>query len=102
MAYRITPSLGPDVGQHETAFYWDFNNKTPAGVQGVSYQLGSRVTGSDGHDYILVKAGADLAADARFNVSETTWVTTANASGVLAAPQAVKADEFFLGKVYAI
>ena len=57
MAFRITPSLGPDVEQlgPVTGFYWDLNNATPDGVQGVSYQLGSKVVGSDGNEYILVK-----------------------------------------------
>lgn len=76
MVFRITPSLGPDLEQHATDFYWDLNSDTP------TYALGSLVHGSDGHEYVLVEAGAafsTIGTDVQIN--ETTWVATAGAGG---------------------
>jgi len=92
MSYRITPTLGPDIEQHATKYYWDLNSTgTP------SYALGTKVVGSDGHDYIHVKAGADLAADAEVQINETTFVATAGAGG-FTVPVAVKSGEAFHAK----
>jgi hypothetical protein len=91
MPYRITPTLGPDVEQHEEKYYWDLNSK------GTSYALGTVVKGSDGHDYIHVKAEADLAKDDEVEINETTFVAKAGAGG-FKAPVAVKAGEHFHAK----
>ena len=53
--FRITPSLGPELTQIDTQFYWDTISDPLATP---SYQLGSVVTGSDGHEYQFVKNGA--------------------------------------------
>lgn len=76
MVFRITPSLGPDLEQFAAQFYWDLNSDTP------TYALGSKVIGSDGHDYVLVEAGAAFAtAGTDVTINETTWVATAGAGG---------------------
>lgn len=56
--FRITPSLGPDLSQKFTAgaFY------DSAGATAPSYQLGSVVRGSDGGEYMFVKASGTIAA----------------------------------------
>ena len=55
MAFRITPSLGPEVDTAYNPGYWMSTSKP-------SYQLGSKVVGSDGHDYIFVQASALIAS----------------------------------------
>ncbi|MGU3399151.1 hypothetical protein ACLBWS_05320 [Brucellaceae bacterium D45D] len=92
MSYRITPTLGPDVEQHEEKYYWDLNSNGQP-----SYALGTKVVGSDGHDYIHVRAGADLAKDAAVQIDEATFVATAG-SGGFTAPVAVKSGEAFHAK----
>ncbi len=71
MVFRTTPQLGPQLEDHSEKFYWD------AGIEDVSYRLGNRETGSDGHIYILVQAASDLEAEDAFDIDETTWQTTA-------------------------
>ena len=73
MAFRTTPNLGPDLEQFDTQWWYD-----PEGT--VSPLLGNPELGSDGHYYILVKAGAALAtAGTDVVINETTWVATAGA-----------------------
>lgn len=88
MAFRITPSLGPDVEQlgPVTGFYWDLNNVTPAGVQGVSSQLGSKCIASDAREYILCKAGATLAASAVVIIDPVTFIATAGGAAYRVPP----------------
>ena len=73
MAFRTTPNLGPDLEQFDTQWWYD-----PEGT--VSPLLGNPELGSDGHYYILVRAGAALAtAGTDVVINETTWVATAGA-----------------------
>ena len=93
MVYRITPSLGPELEQHAEQFYWDLNSPDDP-----SYALGSKVIGSDGHDYVLVKAAANFASAATgLSINETTWVASADVSDpVWETPVAsILADEIF-------
>lgn len=92
MAFRITPSLGPDLEQHALQNYWDLGFTTP------TYALGTRVTGSDGHEYVYVQAAANFASAATgLSINESTWV----ASEDLSSPEwetpvaSILADEFF-------
>ena len=89
MAFRITPSLGPDVEQVGNPFYWQMDEDVP------SYQLGSVVRGSDGHEYVFVEAGAAFDADDVVTVNLSTWVATANAGGSFEAPVAVASGAYF-------
>lgn len=75
MVFRTSPQLGPGLEMHDTKFHWDGANID------VSYRLGNPEFGSDGHKYILVQAGATLAAGVDVTINETTWVATAGAGG---------------------
>lgn len=100
--FRTTPSLGPELHQAETQFYWD-SISDPAGTGAPSYQLGSKVTGNDGHNYVFVRNGATaLAANARVNITEGTWTAATNASGTHAAPVAVPANAYFHARQFAL
>ena len=69
--FRITPSLGPDLHQAATQFHWDsIGDPTGAGLP--SYQPGSKVIGNDGHEYVFVKAHANIAAGGDVSINETT------------------------------
>lgn len=92
MAFRITPSLGPDLEQHALQNYWDLGFTTP------TYDLGTKVIGSDGHEYVYVKAAANFASAATgLSINETTWVASEDVSDpVWQTPVAsILADEFF-------
>lgn len=95
--FRITPSLGPELTQIDTQFYWDTISDPLATP---SYQLGSSVTGSDGHEYQFVKNGAvALASGATVTApAGPTWVVVAGAGGftapVTVGAVAIPADSF--------
>jgi len=92
MSHRISPLLGPDIEQHADKYYWELSSiGTP------SYALGTKVVGSDGLDYIHVKAAANLAKDAEVTINETTFLATAG-SGDFTVPVAVKSGEYFHAK----
>ena len=99
--FRITPSLGPDLHQTGAEYYWD-GVTDPTGTGKPSYQLGSKVVGNDGHAYVHVTAAAALAADARVNINETTWVATANATGTHMAPVAVASGDAFHARQFTL
>jgi hypothetical protein len=102
MAFRTTPILGPDLTQTGEDYYWDGIASVDVDGNAVdpSYQLGTRVTGSDGHDYTHVTAGEVLAADDRVNINETTWVATKNGTGSHQATVAVASGDAFQAKKY--
>lgn len=52
--FRTTPTLGPDLWQTATQFYWD-QIADPDNARDPSYQLGTTVVGNDGAEYVLVK-----------------------------------------------
>lgn len=90
MAYRITPSLGPDLEQHALQNYWDLGYTTP------TYALGSKVIGSDGHEYVYVKAAANINTAATVvAINETTWVATAGAGDYETPVDSILENEFF-------
>ena len=96
MVFRTTPSLGPDVEQAATVYYWDQGVTTPAGVQLPSYQLGSRVSGSDGCDYLHVKAGGNIAANTQTAItSDGTFVATTGGTSGFYTVAAVTTGQFF-------
>lgn len=94
MVFRTTHQLGPGLEDHSDKFYWD-----GAGID-VSYRLGNKETGSDGHEYVMVQAGADLAASARLAVNETTWVATASAGGAFEVPAGIEGGEVANGEYF--
>lgn len=103
MAFRVTPSLGPDIEQ-VGPFYFDAakgvdkNGTAPAS----SYQLGSRVSTDIGRDAVMaVNGGTPLAADARLNM-DANFVATANGSGTYYTEVAVPAGVRFHAIVYTL
>lgn len=83
MAFRITPSLGPDVEQ-VSPFYFD------AGQPGASYELGTKVIGSDGHDYVFVQASANIASTpttgTAVTITEPAFTVATGAGGFTTPP----------------
>lgn len=85
--FRTTPQLGPQLDA-VGPFYWDLRGRsfqTPSGVSPTttddidpSYRLGNKEVGSDGHDYVLVRAHATITTGA-FTVTEGTWATASGA-----------------------
>lgn len=97
MAFRTTPNLGADIDQFDTQWFYD--------LQGVdtSPQLGNPELGSDGHYYILVKAGAALAtAGTAITINETTWVATAGAGGYVTPVAAIPINAYFWARSKAL
>lgn len=93
--FRTTPSLGPELWQTATQFYWD-TIADPDNDLGPSPDLGSSVVGNDGAEYILVEAGAGFSADDGLSINQTTWVASADASSpVFEAPVAVASGDYF-------
>ena len=93
--FRTTPILGPDVWQTAAQFWWDTIGD-PNNLNGPSPQLGTVVNGSDGAEYIFVKAAAGFAAEDGLSINQSTWVASADASSpVFEAPVAVLADAYF-------
>ena len=97
--FRITPSLGPDLHQTGADYYWDMIGaaKDIAGnAVAPSYQLGTKVIGNDGHEYVHVTALADLEEEDKVVIDDATWVATEdNSTGTHQALMAVKKDEAF-------
>lgn len=109
MAFRITPSLGPGI---ETVIptggvWFDI----PGQQNLISPRLGSKVVGSDGHDYVLVQASAAIAAAAApgtaVTITEPAFTAAAGAGGFNApnstiAPSGVPSGAFFWARKTAI
>lgn len=85
--FRITPSLGPDLWQISSEFYWD-TISVPVGSTAAkvpSYQLGSVVVGQDGHDYKFVQTVGSIASGAAVILTEPAQ-TVATGAGAWTAP----------------
>ena len=85
--FRITPSLGPDLWQASTEFYWDTITK-PVGSTTItpSYQLGSEVLGQDGHRYKFVKTVGTIASGAEVAITEPAMTVATSAGGGWTVP----------------
>lgn len=70
MAFRITPSLGPDSEQTGPGYF-------DAGQPGISFQPGSRHTDSAGRERIWVQASGALTADTQVALDAATFAATA-------------------------
>lgn len=85
MAFRITPSLGPDVDQVLPAEggYW-FRPATDTGAANPakpSYQLGSVVIDNEGHLRKFVRAGSSQIATDTQVIIDANGVATAGSGG---------------------
>lgn len=92
MAFRSTPNLGPDLEQFDTQWWYD-----PVGT--VSPLPGNPELGSDGHYYVLVKAGAAIAsAGTAITINETTWTATAGAGGYVTPVANIPINAWFYAR----
>lgn len=96
MAFRTSPSLGPDIEQFATQFWFD--------PEGLSSPLsGNPELGSDGHYYVKVKAGAAFAtAGTAITINETTWVATAGSGGYVTPIAAIPINAYFYARSKAL
>lgn len=75
MVFRVTPSLGPDIEQVGPYYYdaakgTDKNGATPA----TSYQIGSRVSASNGRDAVHALNGATPLVQQRASTwTQASW-----------------------------
>lgn len=97
MAFRTTPNLGPDLEQFDTDWFFDLD-----GID-TSPRLGNPELGSDGHYYVLVKAGAAFAtAGTDLTVNETTWVASAGAGAYETPVAAIPINAYFYARKIAL
>jgi hypothetical protein len=80
MAFRTTPSLGPQIDEVFTGVpYWDEQTGLMIDATAApSYRLGNKEFGSDGAEYIWVQASANIASTNTTGTQVT--VTTAGAA----------------------
>lgn len=99
MAFRTTPNLGPDLEQFELTYAgWMLPGTTE-----ISPLLGNPELGSDGHYYVLVKAGAAFAsANTALTINETTWVATAGAGGFVTPVASIPNNAYFYARSKAL
>ena len=97
MAFRTSPQLGPQLDDVFVGLpYWDQHGA----LTEPSYRLGNRETGSDGHDYVWVRASADIAAASgsgtQIAVDEPGFTAAAGTGGFYApADVAIEAGTYF-------
>lgn len=73
MPFQITPSLGVELEYVGAIPYYDTGKATP------SPQLGAKVIGSDGHEYVWTLASANVAAATAVIVTEPAMTIAAGA-----------------------
>ena len=95
MVFRSNPQLGPQLDAVVTGTPW----YEPENITAPSPQLGTRETGSDGHDYIWVKASADIAAAAapgtQVTVDEPAFTAAAGSGGWYAPIAGITSAQYF-------
>lgn len=74
MAFAITPSLGVNTNYVGGLPFYDPNSAVP------SPQLGSKIVGNDGHEYVFVRATANIAAATAVIITEPA-MTAAGGAG---------------------
>lgn len=88
------PVLGPPLTMVSAAPFYDVSNLTSP-----SYQLGTVVHGSDGHDYCFVKASADIAAASspgtQVTITEPAFTAAAGSGGWYAPVAGVTSGQYF-------
>lgn len=100
--FRTSPQLGPQLDQVFTGVpYWDtgLGLGTPADGQGPSPELGTKEVGNDGHDYVWVKASADISAASspgtQVSITEPAMTAAAGSGGYYAPVAGVTNAQFF-------
>lgn len=98
MAYRTTPNLGPDLDQFDTSYAGWMQPSIE-----ITPELGNPELGSDGHYYVLVKAGAALnTAGTAITINETTWVATAGSGGYVTPVASIPNGAYFYARSKAL
>lgn len=104
MAFRTTPQLGPQLDEVFTGLpYWDLGgnlNGVASGITSPSYRLGNKETGSDGHDYVWVRASANIAATAttgtQVTITEPAFTVATGSGGYWTPPAtAIVSGQYF-------
>lgn len=92
--FRTTPQLGPNLHQvvdFESVWY-DAGNL-------VSPKVGTKEVGDDGHDYVLVRASATIAAASapgtQVTITEPAMTAAAGSGGFYAPVDGVTDDFYF-------
>lgn len=92
--FRTSPQLGPGLTLVDADPWYD-----PVNITSPSYQLGQVHQGSDGYDYIWVKASADITAatapGTEVTVTAPAFTAAAGSGGWYAPVDGVKSGEFF-------
>lgn len=93
--FRANPQLGPQLDDVFVGIpFWD-----PLNITSPSPQLGTRETGSDSHDYVWVKASADIAAAAapgtQVTIDEPAFTAAAGSGGWYAPIAGVTSGKYF-------
>ena len=103
MAFRTTPQLGPQIDEVFTGVpYWDSQLGLSIGDADIdpSYRLGNKEVGSDGHDYVWVKASAAIAATpttgTQVTVTQPGFTVAAGAGGYFTPPGVAISEGQFL------
>lgn len=95
MVFRTTPQLGPQLDDviPVDGVYFD------AAGSVMSPKLGARETGSDGHEYVLVKASSAInaasAPGTQVSITEPDMTAAAGAGGFYAPVAGVAKDAYF-------
>lgn len=97
MAYHITPSVGIDLTYNSTALpYGDRDSGIP------SPALGTKVIGSDGHEYVFVEASEAIAADTAITITEPEMAAAAGAGDYKTQGEAVASGAYFWARKTAL
>ena len=108
MAFRTTPQLGPQLNQVFTGLpYWDnpgpllgSSGTIATGITSPSYKLGNKEVGDDGHDYVWVRASANIAATAttgtQVTITEPAFTVATGSGGYWTPPAtAIVSGQYF-------
>lgn len=107
MAFRTTPQLGPQLNQVFTGLpYWDnpgpllgSSGTIATGITSPSYKLGNKEVGDDGHDYVWVRASANIASNAagiQVTITEPAFTVATGAGGYWTPPNtAIVSGQYF-------
>lgn len=105
MAFRTTPQLGPQLDDVFTGLpYWDMggnniNGNATTGLTEPSYRLGNKEVGNDGHDYVWVRASANIASNAagtQVTITEPAFTVASGSGGYWTPPNvAITSGQYF-------
>lgn len=99
MAFAVDNELGPDIEQFDTSYAGWF---LPTGID-ISPLPGNPRKGSDGHFYVLVKAGAAFTTvGTALSINETTWTAAAGSGGYVTPVANIPINAYFYARSKAL